>query len=187
MIAGVDEAGRGALAGPVVAASVILTKPLSGLNDSKQLSKKKRLALFLEITRECIWSWATASPSEIERLNIRGATLLAMRRSVLGLSCTPDQVLIDGRDSIELPMKCQAIIGGDASVSEIMAASIIAKCMRDRLMECYHHSHPEYGFLNHKGYGTKLHLDAMRLHGLIMDKHRLTYKPCRDLLAVKQT
>lgn len=181
MIAGVDEAGRGPLAGPVVASAVILTQPIPGLNDSKRLTPRKRAILFGEITRSAIWSFAVSSPMEIDQLNIRQATLLAMRRSVHALQSCPDQVLVDGCDTIDVGLPCEAIIKGDAKEPAIMAASIIAKEIRDRMMLLLSIRYPQYGFDQHAGYPTKHHMSMLSEHG-VSKVHRLSYKPCQQFI-----
>jgi ribonuclease HII len=186
LMAGVDEAGRGPLAGPVVAAAVILDdlRPVQGLADSKQLTARRREALFDEICAKalcvCI---AEASVDEIDRLNILQATLLAMRRAVTGLRLLPQQVLVDGNRVPRLAMPVQAIVKGDALVPAISAASILAKVTRDRLCAHLHSSHPQYGFDGHKGYPTAAHLAALRLHGPCV-AHRRSFAPVRALLPV---
>ena len=167
-ICGVDEAGRGPLAGPVCAAAVILPcdAELPGLNDSKKLSEKKREQLFPLIQELSLaWSVAFASVEEIEELNILGATILAMNRAISGLSLKPDLVLIDGNRNrgIETPSRC--VVHGDARCACIAAASVLAKVSRDRLMLRLAEQYPEYGFERHKGYGTKAHYEALRQYG----------------------
>ena len=167
LVAGVDEAGRGPLAGPVVAAAVILDDlhPIAGLNDSKKLSASRREALFDEIRAKALCcSVAEASVEEIDRLNILQATLLAMRRAVQGLRLKPAKVLVDGNRLPPLEVLAEAIVGGDAKVAAISAASILAKVTRDRQLVELHARHPEYGFDRHKGYGTADHLAALRRH-----------------------
>lgn len=184
LLAGVDEAGRGPLAGPVVAAAVILDElqPVRGLADSKVLSPRRREALFDEICAKalcvCI---AQADVEEIDRLNILQATLLAMQRAVAGLRLPPQQVLVDGNRVPQLPMPVQAIVKGDARVRAISAASILAKVHRDRLCAQMHARHPQYGFDAHKGYPTAEHLAALRLHGACVE-HRRSYAPVRAVL-----
>lgn len=183
MICGVDEAGRGPLAGSVFAAAVILdtTQPIDGLADSKKLSEKNRNRLaHLIRERALAWSIAEASVKEIDQLNILQATLLAMRRAVLGLVVQPTEVLIDGNRCpvLELPMR--AIIGGDNLVAEISAASILAKTARDAEMRRLHECYPQYGFDRHKGYGTALHLAALQCHGPL-HFHRRSFAPVRAL------
>lgn len=181
MIAGVDEAGRGPLAGPVVAASVILIHNIQGLNDSKRLTAAKRRGLLNKITQSSIWSYAVSTPQEIDQMNIRQATLLAMRRSVYALARQPNRVLVDGRDTIEVGLPCEAIIKGDAKESAIMAASIIAKEVRDQMMLLLSMRHPEYGFDQHAGYPTKHHMSMLSIHG-VSKVHRLSYKPCQQFI-----
>lgn len=197
LLAGVDEAGRGPLAGPVVAAAVILDElqPVRGLTDSKQLTARRREALFDEIcARALCVSIAQASVEEIDRLNILQATLLAMRRAVLALRLRPLQVLVDGNHvpllgsaaeaatgAPQPPMTVQAIVQGDALVPAISAASILAKVTRDRLCAELHAQHPQYGFDGHKGYPTPAHLAALRLHGPCA-AHRRSFAPVRDWL-----
>ncbi|ABM96932.1 ribonuclease HII [Methylibium petroleiphilum] len=185
LTAGVDEAGRGPLAGPVVAAAVILdpSRPIDGLNDSKQLSAKRRDRLFdLIIERAAAYCIAEASVEEIDRLNILQATMLAMQRAIAGLSVTPQLVLIDGNRSPLLPMRSEAIVKGDARVTSIGAASILAKVHRDRLCAKLHETFPLYGFAVHKGYGTADHLAALVQHGACPE-HRRTFSPVRAALA----
>jgi ribonuclease HII len=184
MICGVDEAGRGPLAGPVFAAAVILdpARPIVGLADSKKLSARKRERLALEIRGKALaWAIAEASVEEIDRLNILQATLLAMQRAVSALAMTPLEVLIDGNRCPVLSLPTRAIIGGDASVPEISAASILAKTSRDAEMLRLHDHFPQYGFNRHFGYGTAIHLAALREHGPAIC-HRRTFAPVRELL-----
>lgn len=184
LVAGVDEAGRGPLAGPVVAAAVMLDelKPVHGLADSKQLSPARRERLFDEIRANALCcSIALASVEEIDRLNILQATLLAMRRAVAGLRLPPRQVLVDGNRLPVLPMPALAIVGGDAKVRAISAASILAKVHRDRLCIELDREHPEYGFAAHKGYPTREHLQALRVHGACA-AHRRSYAPVRAVI-----
>lgn len=184
MIAGVDEAGRGPLAGSVVAAACILNPlfPVVGLDDSKVLTAKKRENLFQELIANHTVSFASISASEIDVINIRQATLKAMRLAVLGLPLTPSQVLVDGRDTIPL-ITSIAIIDGDAKEQTIAAASIIAKVMRDKMMEKLDLEFPLYGFARHKGYGTKFHLEAIRQHGAT-PHHRMSYAPLKFKSAI---
>jgi ribonuclease HII len=183
LIAGVDEAGRGPLAGPVCAAAVILdARNLpAGVADSKRLTEKQREDAFHDILQKAIAvSFALLPPAEIDRLNIRGATLEAMRRAVLGLSVPPDGVIVDGKDVPPgLAMPCRAIIGGDASEPAISAASIVAKVMRDRLMARLGLEVPAYGFEIHKGYGTARHHDAIGEHGGTLH-HRRSFSPFKN-------
>lgn len=168
LICGVDEAGRGPLAGPVCAAAVILPPEaeLSGLNDSKKLSEKKREQLFPEIQRLALaWSVAFASVEEIEERNILGATMLAMNRAISGLSLRPELALIDGNRNREIQVPSRCVVHGDARCASIAAASILAKVSRDRLMVELAREYPQYGFDRHKGYGTRAHYAALREYG----------------------
>ena len=168
LICGVDEAGRGPLAGPVCAAAVILPPDaeLPGLNDSKKLSEKKRELLFPLIQEQAVaWSVAFASVEEIEELNILRATFLAMNRAIAGLDPKPDLALIDGNQNREIAMPSRTVIHGDARCACIAAASILAKVSRDRLMKELALKYPQYGFEKHKGYGTKAHYAALREYG----------------------
>ena len=180
-IAGVDEVGRGPLAGPVVAAAVILDPDHlpSGLNDSKTLSAARRDALYLEIMRHAHVAVASVPASVIDRINIRQATLLAMTRAVNALAVQPDHVLVDGRDVPVLPCAGEALIGGDGKSLSIAAASIIAKVTRDRLMERLSEHDPRYGFAAHAGYGTAMHLAALVQYGPGPD-HRLSFAPLKN-------
>lgn len=184
LVAGVDEAGRGPLAGPVVAAAVILDdlQPIRGLADSKALTALKRERLFDEIrARALCCSVAQASAEEIDRLNILQATMLAMRRAVDGLRLTPHRVVVDGNRVPVLPMPVAAVVKGDAKVAAISAASILAKVTRDRLCAELHARFPHYGFDGHKGYPTPAHLAALREHGPCPE-HRRSYAPVRASL-----
>jgi ribonuclease HII len=184
-VAGVDEAGRGPLAGPVVAAAVILDdlQPIRGLADSKALTALKRERLFDEIrARALCCSVAQASVEEIDRLNILQATMLAMRRAVDGLRLTPHRVVVDGNRVPVLPMPVAAVVKGDAKVAAISAASILAKVTRDRLCAELHARFPHYGFDGHKGYPTPEHLAALRAHGPCPE-HRRSYAPVRACLS----
>lgn len=179
LTAGVDEAGRGPLAGPVVAAAVILDElnPIHGLNDSKKLSAKRREALFDEIrARALCFAIAEASVQEIDEINILQATLLAMKRAVEALRLPPKLVLVDGNRLPILSIRSEAIVQGDALVPAISAASILAKVYRDRLCEAMHQRYPVYGFDQHKGYGTAQHMAALQAHGPA-DCHRMTFAP----------
>jgi ribonuclease HII len=179
LMAGVDEAGRGPLAGPVVAAAVILDdqQPIIGLNDSKKLTAARRERLFDEIYAKALCcSIAQASVQEIDELNILQATLLAMRRAVLGLRLKPAQVLVDGNRLPVLDIPAEAIVKGDALVPAISAASILAKVHRDRWCRQVHEELPQYGFAGHKGYGTAAHLAALQLHGPCVH-HRRSFAP----------
>ncbi|MBA4260623.1 MAG: ribonuclease HII [Comamonadaceae bacterium] len=188
LIAGVDEAGRGPLAGPVVAAAVILDdlKPIKGLADSKQLTARRREKLYDEIRgRALCCSVALATVEEIDRLNILQATLLAMQRAVQGLRLKPHKVLVDGNRLPALDMLAEAIVSGDALVPAISAASIVAKVTRDRLLDELHQQHPAYGFDRHKGYGTAEHLRALQAHGALAE-HRRSFAPVARVLAGDQ-
>ena len=183
-MAGVDEVGRGPLAGPVVAAAVILDekRTIRGLNDSKLLQPEERERLDIEIRRRAICcSVAEASVEEIDRFNILRAALLAMRRAVEGLSQQPSIVLIDGNQRPELTMPVRTVVGGDSRVRAISAASIIAKVYRDRLLMALHEEHPQYGFHGHKGYSTPEHLAALREHGAC-PHHRRSFAPVREVM-----
>jgi len=182
--AGVDEAGRGPLAGPVVAAAVILDElhPIRGLADSKVLTAAARERLFDEIRAKALcFAIAQATVEEIDRLNILQATLLAMRRAVEGLRLLPAKVLVDGNQLPVLPVRAEAIVRGDALVQAISAASILAKVHRDRLCHELHEQHPAYGFAGHKGYATPEHLLALRTHGAC-GAHRRSFAPVRQAL-----
>ena len=184
LICGVDEAGRGPLAGPVVAAAVILDpqQPIAGLNDSKKLTAARRAALAVEIREKALaWALAEASAQEIDRINILQASLLAMQRAVSGLSLMPQKVLVDGNKCPVLACPVEAIVGGDGKVAAIAAASILAKTVRDALMQELHACYPQYGFDRHKGYPTALHLAALREHG-ISPVHRRSYGPVAQLM-----
>ncbi len=184
LVAGVDEAGRGPLAGPVVAAAVILDElhPIRGLADSKALSPVRRARLYDEIRAKALCcSVAEASVEEIDQLNIRQATLLAMQRAVEGLRLKPAKVLVDGNRLPRLPMLAEAVVGGDAKVAAISAASILAKVTRDRWCEQFHADYPQYGFASHKGYGTAEHLAALRAHGAC-PAHRRSFAPVAQVM-----
>lgn len=184
LIAGVDEAGRGPLAGPVVAAAVILDdlRPIAGLNDSKKLSAAKREKLFDEIRAKALCcSIAQASVEEIDEINILQATLLAMRRAVEGLRLKPVKVLVDGNRLPVLDVLAEAIVKGDATVPAISAASILAKVTRDRWCAELDAQYPQYGFAAHKGYGTAEHLAALQTHGACPE-HRKTFAPVTRVL-----
>lgn len=185
LVAGVDEAGRGPLAGPVVAAAVILDdlKPIKGLADSKQLTALRRERLYDEIRAKALCcSIAQASVEEIDQLNILQATMLAMRRAVLGLRLKPTKVLVDGNRLPALDVLAEAVVSGDALVPCISAASILAKVTRDRMLCELHLQHPEYGFDRHKGYGTADHLRALQTHGAL-PVHRRSFAPVARALA----
>lgn len=185
-VAGVDEAGRGPLAGPVVAAAVILhpQRPIEGLDDSKKLSRLRREALAGDIRHRAVaWSVAWADAAEIDALNILAATMLAMRRAILGLAVRPAGVRVDGNRLPDLRMgdrriAGEAIVGGDAEVPAISAASIIAKTTRDEIMRHMDHLYPQYGFARHKGYGTEVHRARLEEHGPCA-QHRRSFAPVR--------
>ncbi len=186
LIAGVDEAGRGPLAGNVVAAAVILDDlhPIKGLNDSKKLSAQRREKLYAEIQAKALCvSVGQASVQEIDEINILQATLLAMQRAVKGLRLKPSKVLIDGNRLPQLDVLAEAIVGGDASVQAISAASIIAKVTRDRQCQELHAQYPQYGFDAHKGYGTAVHLAALKAHGAT-PAHRKSYAPVAQAMGL---
>jgi ribonuclease HII len=185
LVAGVDEAGRGPLAGPVFAAAVILDpfRPIDGLADSKILSERKRNSLFEIIKTDVLsWSVGVASVEEIDELNILQATLLAMQRAVNGLAIQPEKVLIDGNRVPSLLIPAQAIIKGDIKVKAISAASILAKVERDRIMVDYHNKYPDFSFHLHKGYGTQQHLAEIEQFG-ILPIHRKTFNPVKTMLS----
>ncbi|GKS68701.1 RNase HII [Nitrosomonas sp. PY1] len=186
IICGVDEAGRGPLAGPVYAACVILDKNyhIAGLNDSKKLSALKRSMLATTIKQYAkAWAVASASVDEIDRMNILQASLLAMKRAVEGLSCVPDQVLVlvDGKQCPDVPYPVQAIVRGDSLIPEISAASILAKTERDIEMLRLHSDYPHYGFDRHKGYPTSKHLAALQQYGP-SEIHRKSFAPVSSLI-----
>ena len=184
LIAGVDEAGRGALAGPVVAACVILdlSQPIEGLADSKTLSAADRARLARDIRHRALaFSIGIGEIEEIEELNILGATLLAMKRAALALVPAPDHLLIDGKHCPILEIPARAIVRGDAKVPAIGAASIIAKTTRDSMMLDLHRRYPAYGFDHHKGYGTAKHLQALERHGAT-EVHRRYFQPVREII-----
>jgi ribonuclease HII len=184
LICGVDEAGRGPLAGPVSAAAVILDvgNPIAGLADSKKLSERQRDRL-APIIRERALAWAVAyaEVEEIDQINILQATLLAMRRAVLALKIQPHQVLVDGLYCPQTGIPSQAIVKGDSKIAAISAASILAKTSRDALMLELHAQYPHYGFADHKGYPTAAHLAALREYG-VSAVHRKSFRPVRELL-----
>ncbi|MAA75226.1 MAG: ribonuclease HII [Salinisphaeraceae bacterium] len=181
-VAGVDEAGRGPLAGPVVAAAVILPDDadLPGLTDSKKLTAARRVALAGQIRGQALaWAIAQASVEEIEQLNILRASLLAMRRAVLSLARSPESVVVDGNQLPDLPMPARSIVGGDGLVASISAASVLAKVDRDARMAALDAVYPVYGFARHKGYGTREHLDALAQFGPC-PIHRRGFAPVRS-------
>jgi ribonuclease HII len=184
LIAGIDEVGRGPLAGPVVAAAVILhpQRPIEGLADSKKLSENRREVLALEIReRAFCWALGRAEPAEIDCLNILQASLLAMQRAVAALAMAPTLALVDGNRAPRLPCPVRTIVGGDASEAAISAASIIAKVARDREMIEMDGRYPGYGLAKHKGYPTKQHMEALKRLG-VTDIHRRSFGPVRRLL-----
>ncbi len=187
LLAGVDEVGRGPLAGDVVAAAVILdaSKPVEGIADSKKLSEKKREGLYRAIVEQALcWHVGRASVAEIDSLNILQASLLAMQRAVAGLRIMPEFVAVDGNRLPTWPYAAQAIVGGDARIPAIGAASIVAKVTRDREMITLADSYPGYGFAAHKGYGTAYHLAALRELGPC-PAHRRSFRPVRELVATE--
>lgn len=193
MVAGVDEAGRGPLAGPVVAAAVVLDRRrrIRGLKDSKKLQPAERIRLAREIRRKALaFALGYASPAEIDEINILQATLRAMERAVQRLSVVPDLVRIDGNqlprfDGVETTFLLEPVIDGDAKVPAISAASILAKVCRDRLMSRWHRRYPEYGFVRHKGYATGEHLAAIARHGPC-PIHRMSFAPCAPETATRE-
>lgn len=186
LVCGVDEAGRGPLAGPVVAAAVILdpARPIAGLNDSKKLSAKKRVALAgLIRERALAWAVAEASVEEIDQLNILHASMLAMQRAVAALQVTPERALIDGNRCPPLAMPAEAVVQGDAKVAAIAAASILAKTVRDEGMLVLHAQYPHYGFDRHMGYPTAAHCAALAAHG-VSPVHRRSFAPVARQLSL---
>ena len=184
MIAGVDEVGRGPLAGPVVTAAVILPEQfdLPGLTDSKKLTAKRRETLFVAIKEQALaWALGEASVQEIDELNILHATMLAMQRAVANLSLTPNEILVDGNRTPEFSVPARAIIGGDGIEPSISAASIIAKVTRDHLMKAFAEEYPGYGFERNSGYPTKQHRDALITQG-ITPIHRRSFAPVKKLI-----
>ena len=175
LVAGVDEVGRGCLAGPVIAAAVILRNNIPGLKDSKKLSKKKREELSLIIMKNSYFSFGSSSPNEIDEINILQASLLAMKRAILNLSVEPGKILIDGIHKPDLYTDTQTIISGDSYIDEISAASIIAKVYRDNLMMQFDKKYPNFYFSSNVGYGTKMHKAAIKKYG-ITPIHRKTFK-----------
>lgn len=186
LICGVDEAGRGPLAGPVFAAAVILdpARPILGLRDSKKLTEARRDTLAIQIKSDALaWSVAQCSEAEIDTLNILQATMLAMRRAIEGLQLQPTLALIDGNRCPVITIRAEAIIRGDDKVPAISAASILAKTARDAALVILHEQYPHYAFDQHKGYPTALHLERLRAHG-VSPVHRKSYAPVRALLSV---
>jgi ribonuclease HII len=187
-VCGVDEAGRGPLAGPVYAAAVILdpAQPIAGLADSKQLTERKREALFRLIkTHALAWAIARAEAHEIDRINILQASLLAMGRAVGWLPVAPREVLVDGQHCPRISYPVRAVVGGDQSVPEISAASILAKVARDQDLLCLHRLHPQYGFAQHKGYPTAAHIEALRQFGACTE-HRASFGPVAKIIVSQQ-
>ena len=185
MVCGVDEAGRGPLAGPVFAAAVILdpARPISGLRDSKKLSEAQRDRLAVVIREHALaWCIAQSSEQEIDEINILQATMLAMRRAVEGLRVQPTLALIDGNRCPVMAVRSEAIVKGDDKVEAISAASILAKTARDAALMELHRLYPQYAFDQHKGYPTALHLELLKQHG-VSPVHRRSYAPVRALLA----
>jgi ribonuclease HII len=185
LLAGVDEVGRGPLAGDVVAAAVILdpARPIIGLADSKKLTEKRREALFIEIQQYALsWSIARATVAEIDQLNILQASLLAMKRAVTGLSVQPEHVLVDGNKLPQWKYSAETVVKGDSRVAAISAASILAKVTRDREMCEFDHQYPGYGFASHKGYPTQMHMDALELLG-VTPIHRNSFAPVKARMA----
>jgi len=184
LICGVDESGRGPLAGPVFAAAVILDncRPIEGLADSKKLSEKRRNCLALEIKQNALaWAIAEASVKEIDSINILRASLLAMRRAIEMLQIRPHEILVDGLYCPDTGLPSRAIVRGDSSVASISAASILAKTARDAAMLLLHDAFPQFGFATHKGYPTEAHLAALRMHG-VSAEHRRSFRPVREIL-----
>lgn len=189
LICGVDEAGRGPLAGPVFAAAVILdpAKPIDGLRDSKKLTEAKRDMLALQIKSDALaWSIAQCSEAEIDALNILQATMLAMRRAIEGLHIAPTLALIDGNRCPIMSIRSEAIVKGDDKVLAISAASILAKTARDAALVILHQQYPHYAFDQHKGYPTALHIERLQMHG-VSPVHRRSYAPVRALLSADET
>lgn len=189
-ICGVDEAGRGPLAGAVVAGAVVLDpeNPIAGLKDSKKLSAARRAFLYEQIQLKAkAWGIGEASPAEIDQINILQATMLAMRRAIEDLAIRlggwPDKALIDGNRCPELPIAAEAIVKGDTKEPAISAASILAKVTRDRQMMTLHEQYPEYGFAQHMGYPTEAHLAALQAYGAC-NEHRRSFSPVRNVLAL---
>lgn len=193
LFAGVDEVGRGPLVGAVVTAAVILdpNNPIEGLNDSKKLTEKKRLALLPEIQEKALaWSLGRCEAWEIDELNILQATMVAMQRAVAGLKVQPEFVLIDGNKTPELPMPSAAVVKGDLRVAEISAASIIAKVARDEEMKQLDAKYPMFGFAKHNGYPTKVHMQAIVDHDIaqmpeLLAQYRKSYRPVKKVLGIE--
>lgn len=188
IIAGVDEAGRGPLAGPVIAAAVVLdpNQPIAGLTDSKKLTQRKREQLFDEIIASAAaYAIARAEVAEIDEINILQASLLAMKRAVLALPQLPDQTLVDGIHRPDVPGLVKAVVKGDLTIPSISAASILAKVARDREMLTFDHIYPGYGFASHKGYPTKQHVNAIKALG-VSPIHRKSFAPVKHALQARQ-
>ncbi|HLO62200.1 MAG TPA: ribonuclease HII [Azonexus sp.] len=186
LVCGIDEAGRGPLAGPVVAAAVILdpARPIAGLNDSKKLSEKKRDALAVAIREKALaWCVAEATVEEIDRINILHATMLAMQRAVAGLSVRPESALVDGNRCPRLDIPAEAVVQGDGKIASIAAASILAKTVRDAGMLELHTQYPQYGFDRHMGYPTAAHFAALETHGA-SPVHRTSFAPVARQLSL---
>ena len=186
LVCGIDEAGRGPLAGPVVAAAVILdpSRPIDGLNDSKKLSEKKRAALAVEIREKALaWCVAEASVEEIDTLNILHATMLAMTRAVAGLQVSPERAMVDGNRCPKLAIPAEAVVKGDGKIASIAAASILAKTVRDTGMLELHRTYPHYGFDRHMGYPTAAHFAALEAHGA-SPVHRKSFAPVARQLSL---
>ncbi len=190
LVAGVDEAGRGPLAGPVTAAAVILPEGFhhEGVNDSKKLSERRRERVYEDLLAEggVLWAWARVDAGEIDRVNILRATHLAMARAVAGLPLEPDVALVDGREVEGLPVPHRGVVKGDGLSLSIAAASIIAKVERDRLMREYAMEFPQYGFEKHKGYGTKRHLEGLKQYGPCAI-HRKSFAPVVEAASAFRT
>lgn len=185
-VCGIDEAGRGPLAGPVVAAAVILDpdRPIAGLNDSKKLSEKKRDALAVTIRERALaWAVAEATVEEIDRLNILHATMLAMQRAVAALQVKAESALVDGNRCPKLEIPCEAVVKGDGKIASIAAASILAKTVRDAGMLVLHEQYPQYGFDRHMGYPTAAHFAALEAHGA-SPVHRRSFGPVAKQLSL---
>lgn len=186
LVCGIDEAGRGPLAGPVVAAAVILdpARPIPGLNDSKKLSEKRREALAGDIREKALaWAVAEASVEEIDQLNILHATFLAMQRAVAALSVAPERAMVDGNRCPKLPIPVEAVVKGDGKIASIAAASILAKTVRDVGMLALHAIYPQYGFDRHMGYPTAAHFAALEAHGA-SPVHRRSFAPVAKQLSL---
>jgi len=175
IIAGVDEVGRGCLAGPVTAAAVILNNSIAGLADSKKLSEKKRKILSEIIKQQSIFSFGSVQNNEIDEINIHQATLKAMQEAIINLPIIPDLIYVDGKFTPDVEINCEAVIGGDGLIAEVSAASIIAKVYRDEIMTKLDKRFPIYGFARNKGYGTPQHLLALKNSGYT-NFHRLSFR-----------